>query len=258
MQSCDSIAYFEGLQQRYGDIFGKRLKGVDCFILCHPTHAEHVVSKNQDNFRKLPSFANALAPFLGTNNLLTTNDFSQWKRDRDLCKTAFEADVYFEDYASKVTRRLKTALDNWQKLYASKDTPCPVGPELDKIAVENINETIFHDVDIDAEELTKLAPTVLSLAINKLTSVTGLPWMLPSRTKRNYEKGAKHLGQLKRRAVSSRLAKGKDYDDLLGTLLADYRVTEEGSAASSKWPTRRFSSTSLVTPAQLQHSGGSY
>ncbi len=227
----DSIAYFERLQQRYGDIFGKRLKGVDYFFLCHPTHAEHVLSKNQDNYRKHPPFGNALAPFLGTNNLLTTNDLQQWKRDRDLCKTAFEADVYFEDYASKVTRRLKQALDNWQKLYASKHTLCPVGPELDKIAVENINETIFHDVDIDAEELTTVSPTVLSLAIKKLTSVTGLPWILPSRTRRNYEKAAKRLGQLKRRAVLSRLSKGKDYDDLLGTLLADYGVTEEGSAS---------------------------
>jgi len=226
----DSIAYFHRLQQRYGDIFGKRVKGVDHFFLCHPTHAEHVLSKNQDNYRKHPPFGAALAPILGTNNLLTTNDIPQWKHDRELCKTAFEADLYFEDYASKVTRRLKQAMDNWQRLYVSKQTLCPVGSELDRFAVENINETIFHNLDVDPEELTTRIPTILSLAVKKSISVTGLPWILPSRRRRNYEKAAKYMGQLKRRAVLSRLAKGKDYDDLLGTLLADYHVTEEGSA----------------------------
>jgi cytochrome P450 len=226
----DSVGYFEILQGRYGDIFSKKLKGTPFYFLCSPSHAEHVLSRNQENYRKYPVFVNSFAPFLGSNNLVASNDIAQWKRDRELCKTAFEAELYFEDYSSRINRNLNRTMDDWQKQYASRGTPCPVGRDFDRLALENINQTIFHNLDVDADALAAHIPKAFHFLAKKMTSVTGLPWLLPSRRRRSYDAEAEFMGQVKRRALLSRLAQKKDYDDLLGNLLADYEVRDETSA----------------------------
>jgi cytochrome P450 len=222
----DPLAYLGELQQQYGDLCTKKILGTPHYFLFHPSHAEHVLSENQDNFRKYPPLVSNFKPFLGTENLLTTNDATQWQRDRDLCKTAFEAEVYFERYAETMVRKYKASMDEWQKRFAAPGALCPIGPEFDRIALETIRETLFHGLDIDIEAMVRHIPRIFELIVKKATSVTKLPWVFPSRVKRRYQSEVRFLEQAKIRALQTRLSQGKDVDDLLGTLLAYYRVRD--------------------------------
>jgi len=225
----DPLACLGDLQRGYGDLSTKRVLGANYYFLLHPNHAEHVLSRNQENYRKHPLFVSNFKPFLGADNLASTNDVPQWQRDRELCRTAFEAEVYFERYTEKMVQNCRASLDDWQKRFAAGGLPCLIGPELDRLALRTINETIFHDLDVDVEAMVRHVPRIFELMAKKATSITQLPWIFPSKVKRSYEAEVRCLQQVKNKALLTRLQQGKDVDDLLGSLLADYKVGDANS-----------------------------
>ena len=218
------IGYLDQLQRCYGDLCSKRLLGINHYFLFHPGHGQHVLFNNQDNYRKYPRFVSNFEPFLGAANLLATNNMPQWQHDRELCNTAFEAETFFERYTEKVVSNCKSAMGDWQRRFVSKGLPCPIGTELDRMALRNINETIFHNLDVDVEKIVSHIPHIFELIAKKATSITRLPWIFPSKLKRSYQVEVSYLQQVKSRALLTRLEEGKDYDDLLGNLMADYKV----------------------------------
>lgn len=119
-------------------------------------------------------------------------------------------------------------MDDWRLKYTSKAIPCPIGHELDILALKNINDTIFHNIDIDIESLANHVPEIFRLIVNKALSITHLPWILPTKRKRQYDEEVKYIQEVKRKALISRIKSGKRHDDLLGTLIADYKVQGEG------------------------------
>jgi cytochrome P450 len=225
----DPLAQLAHIQQAYGDLSMKRVLGVSYYFLFHPDHAEHLLSTHQDNHQKHPMFVSNFEPFLGSDNLLSTNNPPQWRRDRELCKTAFEADVYFEKYAERVVQNCRASMEDWQKRFVPGTVPFLVGAELDWMTLKTINETIFHELDVDAGDLARRVPRIFELIAKKATSLTRLPWIFPSKVKRSYQGEARYLQQVKNKALLTRLEQGKDLDDLLGTLLASYEVRDAAS-----------------------------
>jgi len=198
------------------------------YFLSHPQFAEYVLSTNQDNYRKHPLFVANFKPFLGTNNLLSSNDTPQWQRDRNLARTAFEADLFFENYTDKMTKNCATMLDAWLQRM-QKGPEIPTGFEMDKLALKNINDTLFHGLEIDIESAVKHIPEVFKLITKKATSLSQLPWRLPTKRKRAFDQEVEFIQNVMRTAIFSRWKTGKDYDDLLGTLLHAYDVKDEKS-----------------------------
>lgn len=212
----DSIGYLEELHQEYGDIFYKNIRGYKQYFCGSPVYAEHILSKFQENYRKHPTFVENFEPFLGDNNLLSSNDPVQWKRDREICNSAITPEIFFEKYAQHVTKNCHQAFDDWGKKYASTGIPCPIGHELDILALININDAIFNHIDIDVESLVDHIPKVFRLLVQRSMSATRLPWIFPSKRKRAYEGEVRYMLEVKTKALLSRIKGGKDYDDLLG------------------------------------------
>lgn len=100
----DPIPLLADCQKKYGDVCYKVVQGSKHYFISHPLFAEHCLSKKQDNYRKYPAFVSNLEPFLGNNNLLSSNNPTQWKYDRELCKTSFEAEIFFEKYANQIAK----------------------------------------------------------------------------------------------------------------------------------------------------------
>jgi len=221
---ANPLGYLGQLQSRYGDLFSKKVRGVNYHFLFHPAHSEHVLFTNQDNYRKFHLFVTNFAPLLGADSLFANNNIPQWQHDHDLCKMAFEAETFFERYTERVVDHCKSAMDDWQKRYISRGLPCPIGFELDRMALRIINQTIFHDLDVDVGEIAGHIPRLYELIVKKATSITQLPWIFPSKVKRSYHQEVRYLQEVKNRALRTRLKQGKDYDDLLGNLMADYKV----------------------------------
>jgi cytochrome P450 len=223
----DSIGYLEKLQKQYGDVFYKNIRGHKQFFLQSPVYAEHILSKNQENYQKHPVFVENFAPFLGRDNLLATNDLSQWKQDREICQTVFEPTIFLEQYTQQMTKNFEQAFARFQEQYAATGLSCPIGRELDILALKNINDTIFHNIDIDIESLIEHIPEIFHRLSQKSLSATRLPWIFPSKRKRAYDDEVRYLQEVKRKALLSRIRGGKEYDDLLSTLISRDKITGE-------------------------------
>jgi len=115
-------------------------------------------------------------------------------------------------------------MDDWQRRFISRESSCAIGVELDRMALRNINETIFHDLDVDVNAIASHIPRLYELIVKKATSITQLPWIYPSKVRRSYQEEIRYLQKVRNRVLLTRLEQGKDYDDLLGGLMADYRV----------------------------------
>jgi cytochrome P450 len=120
-------------------------------------------------------------------------------------------------------------MEDWQRRFVPGSVPFVVGAEFDWMTLKTINETIFHQLDVDSGEMASHVPRIFELIAKKATSVTRLPWILPSKIKRSYQDEVRYMQQVKSKALLTRLEQGKDLDDLLGTLLANYEVCDAAS-----------------------------
>ncbi len=222
----DPLKYLEKLQNRYGDIYFKKFTGYPHYFLSHPKFAEHILTKNAENYDKYPVVIKNFSPVLGEDNMLLTNEWEQWREDRSLADRSFQSDVYFERYTKIVANNTDEMIEEWKKKYLPENLLCPIGRQLDILALKNINSTIFHSINIDPEKLIDNIPLFFDLIMKRATSITKLPWILPSPRKKAFERVISLFNQIKEEAVISRLEEGKDYDDLLGTFLAAYKVTD--------------------------------
>lgn len=222
----DPCKYLESLQQEYGDIYYKKFAGYLHYFLSHPRFVEHILTKNPQNYDKYPIVIENFSPVLGKDNMLLSNNWEKWQEDRSLADSSFQSDVYFERYTNTVVRNTLEMTEEWMKKYLKPSSSCPIGRELDLLALKNINTTIFHNMHIDPKELIDNIPLFFDLIMKKATSITKIPWIFPSPRKKAFEKVVSLINQLKKEAVIHRLQEGKDYDDLLGTFLAAYKVND--------------------------------
>jgi cytochrome P450 len=224
----DPLKTLSECRKKYGDIFGKKSLGMNNYFICNPKHVEYILSTNQDNYQKHPLFINNFEPFLGKNNLLSSTNPLQWQRDRNLCKTAFEAEVFFDRYTKQLANNFNSAMNDWQKKYGAKEEPCPIAHLLDILGLKNINDTIFSEIDIDIESLVNHVPELFRLIMDKSLGLNRLAWIFPSRRKRKYEDEVRYIEEVKRKAFISRIKNRKNYDDLIGTLISEYKISGEG------------------------------
>lgn len=225
----DPIRYLGKLHREYGDIFRKDIRGLTNFFPIHPRQVEHVLSSHQDNYNKHPLLVHNFGPFLGKRSLLTSNDFPQWQRDRTLAKTAFDSTVFFERYTERITKHGNALMDRLLPTGGARSRTVEIGPQIDTFALNNINDTIFHDVDIDTAAMVAHIPSIFKSVVKKATSLVPILWRLPTRAQRAYRAEVDFLAQTMAAAVTGRLDRGKDYDDLLGTLIHDYKVDSDRS-----------------------------
>ena len=110
----DPLIYFSKLHDQYGDVFYKPFKGLKRYYFRDPQCIEYILSTNQHNYRKHSHFIETLQPFIGEDNVLTTNNMSEWRQQRELMNSAFEGAVFFDTYAKVVTNKCKKMLDVWE------------------------------------------------------------------------------------------------------------------------------------------------
>jgi cytochrome P450 len=225
----DPINYLTTIQTQYGDIFYKHFLGYDQFFICHPEYAEPVLFSNQENYRKNPILAKNFQQMLGKNNLLTTNDIEQWSRDRKLAQTFFDPEVFFERYSEIITSKCKILLDQWQQSITKEPIEIPIAHELDKLVLGIIGDTIFHELNLDIEEMVKHIPEIFTLLRQKSISLTNLSWILPTKKRYRYLSEQRFLQETAKEVILARLAQKKDYDDLLSMFLHAYQIKNRDS-----------------------------
>ncbi|WP_048875394.1 cytochrome P450 [Candidatus Coxiella mudrowiae] len=102
--------------------------------------------------------------------------------------------------------------------------------EMDRLVLNIVKDTLFHDIDINIETLVKRIPKILNMIRDKNMAITQLPWILPTKKKFQYRYDIKFARASANRVILERLYRHRDYDNLLGTLLHSYSITNEDSS----------------------------
>lgn len=55
--------------------------------------------------------------------------------------------------------------------------------EMDRLVLNIVKDTLFHDIDINIETLVKHIPKILNMIRDKNMAITQLPWILPTKKK---------------------------------------------------------------------------
>lgn len=208
-------------QQLYGDIFQKKILGQCYYFVCHPKIAEHILLKKQDNYIRHPNINKNLGGIIGKDNLITTNDKKLWMHDRPLAQRSFESSVYFETYADEFAKNGNDACDAWEKTITKEGSSFPIVDEIRKLFFKNMQTTVFKDINFDEDRLIKSIPEIMRLAMDKSASITKLPWIFPTKRKRNYFQYIQFLQDEVAKIFETRLQSCVDVDDLLGNFIHD-------------------------------------
>ena len=102
--------------------------------------------------------------------------------------------------------------------------------EIDGLVLNIVKDTLFHDIDINIETLVKHIPKILNMIRDKNMAIIQLPWILPTKKKFQYQYDIKFARASANRVVLERLYRHRDYDNLLGTILHSYFITNEDSS----------------------------
>lgn len=225
----DPINYLATLHQRYGEIscierYERR------FYLCYsPAMAEHILVSNQDNYAKVHTYTSYF-PVFGENSLFITNHMDQWQKDRKLAQTVIDMDVHGADYVSNVVSKCMGLVNRMRA--ASPDlaqpAPIPIASELNRLLFDIVQNTLFCEVDIDANQMAGSKDECHNLLAERSASLNWL-WLPFGSKRRHYEKLLRFMEAARARLLISRLKSGHDFDDLLGAFLHAYKITNEDS-----------------------------
>lgn len=104
--------------------------------------------------------------------------------------------------------------------------------EMDRLVlnITIVKDTLSHDIDINIETLVKRILKILNMIRDKNMAITQLRWILSTKKKFQYQYDIKFARASANRVVLERLYRHRDYDNLLGTLLHSYSITNEDSS----------------------------
>lgn len=248
------IALRTKIFEQYGDIAAKTTHGTTIFYFAHPLYAQFILEEHQDNYLyRNPLLAKAFSPFIGKNGIFITNDLAQWYKDRLIAKMSFEAKVYYNDYSKTIGNLCNQMLAEWEEKVA--DTALMnVEEELDKLIIGIVIDTLFQHFDlVNVEEFAKFVPKIVDLIKRKMQFIIKPLWCFTA-AGRKYEEGINYFRNTAKELVRQRLKGKKEWDDLLGHFIHEYRyLNEENIIETLANHVATFLAVGYFTTASLVH-----
>lgn len=220
----DPTGFLKINQKVYGDIFKKNFLGFENYIVNHPVYAERILSSNQNNYFKHPLVINNFKDFIGYDNLFVSTNTKKWKKDRNVAKVSFDANIYYQQYTKVITRKCNELFDSWKQSNNQEAFSVPIGHELDKLVLTIINETLLYKLNLNVNEFVKHLPVIFNAIRDKATSITKIPYLIPTRKRMVYNNEVAYINGIANQLINHRLDDDIDYDDIIGNFLHIYPI----------------------------------
>ena len=168
------LEFRERMADEYGDVVHWERPGGHVYQLNHPDDIEHVLVRNNGNYRKGEEFQQVLGPFTG--NGILNSEGEEWRRNRHLVQPAFHPDR-IEVYAGMMTDLTDELLDGW----ADGETR-PIHEEMMELTLRIVSQALFGvDIDRYVDEIESAINTFLpaTSSLSNLMLPESVP--LPSR-----------------------------------------------------------------------------
>lgn len=239
----------------YGDIAKKSVLGKTTYYVRHPHAVKHILDQHQDNYPyKHRQLISTFAPFLGFESIFIQTDMERWYHDRMIAKISFEEKVYFKNYSETVVSLCNQMLDHWERDFKEGQL-INVPEEIDKLLISIVTHTLFTHFDLlKPEELSKTAPEIVETIKTKLHLVHPAFFFF-SPTRKKYQESIVYVRNLSKSIVAARVKENKEWDDLLGHFIRDYRkrYTEEELIETLSYHVATFLVVGYFTTASLLH-----
>lgn len=211
-----------------GEIFEMYMGGfTKAIFTTDPDIVQHVMQKNNRNYRKSEIQTKMIAQFAGQG--LLTSEGSYWLRQRRLIQPGFHR----AKLAALSDVMLKVVQESWNELdkIAASNKPFDLSLEMTKMAFQVVAKSLFT-TSVSDEELITLSDNIQEIQeyiVKRLRQPYLIPWFyLTGKSKRQF-KISEESRTIILRIIQERRASDKSHDDLLDMLLsARYEDNGEG------------------------------
>lgn len=211
-----------------GEIFAMYMGGFSKAIFTtDPEIVQHVMQKNNRNYRKSEIQTKMIAQFAGQG--LLTSDGSYWLRQRRLIQPGFHR----AKLAALSDVMLEVVQESWIDLdkLANSNQSFDLSIEMTKMAFQVVAKSLFT-TSVSDEELITLSDNIQEIQeyiVQRLRQPYMVPWFYLNGKSKRQLKISQESRAIILRIIQERRASGKSHDDLLDMLLAArYEDTNEG------------------------------
>lgn len=213
------VSYHIAALQQYGDI-------VECvvpnnLIICgHPDFAKHVLIQKANNYFEKDVNSLQTLEAVGGTGIITSNDYSLWKKNRSIAKRFFYPNK-FKEYVPQLVQNTQDIMTVFEEAVKNK-TPLLFDSLLAEITIKNVLTTIIRDITTDHQIYSEALHNILVLTIEKTYSVTKILWTLPTPQKILLDHSLQIVHRTVEVMIQSRLNQSDFGDDYLGVFLKAY------------------------------------
>jgi cytochrome P450 len=220
----DPLGLARRLTGKYGDIVHYRIGQFSGYLLNHPDHFHHVLSRNHRNYNKENYNYKKLKTVLG-EGLITAGE-DEWAYYRNLFQPFFRHSNLMK-YSGNTVRSTEKMLCRWQML-AETNNPVELSEEMANLTLKIITASFFNlNSELFAAECRAAFKALNSELAHRFKVSLNLPVWVPTARNRKFLKSRNILFSMVLRFIVQRQNNDNKYNDLLDTLLAERSKAEK-------------------------------
>jgi cytochrome P450 len=213
----DPLGFYSRARQEYGDYVRPRaIPGVYFYLLTHPDAIEHVLQKNQKNYRKPEILLGPMRLLVGEG--LFTSEGAAWLRQRRLDQPAFH-----RQHLAELCPLMVAAAEDFlrRREAAGPGQRFDILAEMMRLALQVAGTTLVStDISGEADVIGEAYRTAFAYIGYRMNSSTLLPAWFPTRRGRSFARAKRVLDRVVLELIEKRRKAGGGPKDLLGLLLA--------------------------------------
>ncbi|MFN6946577.1 MAG: cytochrome P450 [Cytophagaceae bacterium] len=190
---------------------------VESYLLCEPEYIEHVMVKNNKNYKKGRSYE-PLKLILGNGLLTSEGDF--WKRQRRIAQPAFHKKV-LAGFTESISNIVSEMIARWDKSIKEGNDTLNIADEMMKLTVHITSKLLFGaDISGKEDRVLFLVGDLNERSINMLKTPVRIPLWLPTPGNLQYKKNRSELFEIINEIILKRRKSPEgEHHDLLQMLM---------------------------------------
>lgn len=227
----DPLGIVTETSREWGDVVALRLlPGITTHLITHPDGVEHVLKRNQKNYRKPDSFIRPVSLLAGRG--LLTNEGESWLRQRRLAQSAFHR-KRLAALAVLMARSAELTVQRWAERQVQEPAPViDVLGEMTRLTLGIASQALFSiDYSDDADRVGPAVRIAFEYLNYQMNSPFALPVRIPTQRNRRFLNARRTLDKLVYDLIRERKHTSEHRGDLL-SMLMDARDEETGEGMS--------------------------
>lgn len=227
----DLLNFYTRMFRELGDIIRFRgLPGLYWHLVLHPSYVEHVLLRNQHNYRKGKVFDGPIGLITGNGLLTSEGDF--WRRQRKLMQPAFHRQALV-GFAATMTEETEKFIPHWDAL-AARGRPFDIAQDMAALTLRIAGLTLFSTpVGDAADAFGRNLRLAFDFVGFKMRPTLPVPLWVPTPANLRFKAARRRLDTVVYQIIETRRKTLDPPPDLLAMLMAA-RDEETGAAMSDR------------------------